>query len=160
MTPNAAVEAVLVAALKERGVREVGGNNRGPRVEEYLRRVHWTPGAPWCAAFVGWCGSEALGKAWPLPLVPGTYTLLDFAHQHGWVRREPQRGLVFLVWSSARRSWHTGFIQSLVPGGWRTIEGNTGPDGGHDGDGVYEKVRTFTPKDTFIDWTLGLQEDA
>jgi len=160
MTPAAAVELVLATALKEVGVREVGGANRGPRVEAYLHRVSWTPGAPWCAAFVGFVGSEALGTRWPLPLVPGTWSLLSHAQHCGWVRKEPARGRVFLLWSPARRSWHTGFVQNPIAGAWKTVEGNTNDGGAHDGDGVYERVRQFHLADTFIDWTLGLNVEG
>lgn len=158
-TAATAVERVLAVARSQLHVREQGGANRGPEVDRYLARVHWDKPAPWCAAFVGWCGSEALGRAWPLPLVPGTWSLLDFAKKHGFVVPEPAPGRLFLVYSTARASWHVGFITAPGEGGrWHTLEGNTAPGGSHNGDGVYSLERQFPPSTRFIDWTRGLPD--
>lgn len=157
MNPQGAVDLVLTAALAEKGVREVGGQNRGPRVEEYLRRVHAKPGDPWCAGFVGFIGTEVLGEHWPLPKVPGTWTLHDFAKRHGILSKTPRRGSVFLLYSEKRKSWHTGFVvEVLADGSVATIEGNTNAAGEHDGDGVHEKIRRYGPVDRFIDWASAL----
>lgn len=50
-------------ARAELGVHEEGGNNRGPRVEEYLRAVGLEPGNAWCAAFVFYVFREASKRA-------------------------------------------------------------------------------------------------
>lgn len=53
------------------GVREVGGPNRGPEVESYLRAAGLGPGQPWCCAMVCAEGRDAAGEtgtAWPLPM--------------------------------------------------------------------------------------------
>lgn len=49
----------LDVALGEVGVKERGGNNRGPDVEKYLGAVGLGRGNPWCAAFTSWCRIEA-----------------------------------------------------------------------------------------------------
>lgn len=41
------------------GIREQGGNNRGPDVERIVRKVHGVIGAPWCGYFVGAAYLEA-----------------------------------------------------------------------------------------------------
>lgn len=63
MDPSRVCEATSRVALKEllHGVREVGGNNRGPEIELYSRG--WRPtGEPqdaWCAFFASWCVDKA-----------------------------------------------------------------------------------------------------
>ena len=51
------VDALIATAEHEADlqVREVGGMNRGAKVEEYQRAAALGPGDPWCAAFVAWC---------------------------------------------------------------------------------------------------------
>jgi len=53
---SAFTERLVLTALAEVGVKEVGSTNRGPRVDEYQRSTwldqkDW---GPWCAAFVCW----------------------------------------------------------------------------------------------------------
>jgi hypothetical protein len=40
------------------GHREVGGPNRSPLIDAWLRRCGVGPGLPWCAAFASWCVEE------------------------------------------------------------------------------------------------------
>jgi hypothetical protein len=47
---NALTARVLNIARGFVGVREVGGNNRGPQVEAWLKRVGRPPGDSWCMA--------------------------------------------------------------------------------------------------------------
>src|SRR5690606_5817425 len=61
-SPDPFTELVLGVARGEeaRKVREVPRNsNRGPDVEEYLKRTGLGPGHAWCCAFVYWCFDEA-----------------------------------------------------------------------------------------------------
>lgn len=50
---------IVEIARCEIGVREIGENNRGPRVEEYLRAAGVQPPGAWCAAFVRWVYAQA-----------------------------------------------------------------------------------------------------
>ncbi|MHA3773681.1 hypothetical protein ACXR0O_19265 [Verrucomicrobiota bacterium sgz303538] len=54
-------ELVAINAEEEEGVREEGGNNTGPRVQEY-QRATWLDGTgwAWCAAFVCFVIREAI----------------------------------------------------------------------------------------------------
>jgi len=65
--------ATLGVALGEvsQRVREVGGNNQGPRIQEYLNNldppIH--EAAPWCAAGLHFCAdTAAMGLGVPNPL--------------------------------------------------------------------------------------------
>ncbi len=53
-------------------VREVGGPNRGERVQLYQRAIGMAPGSPWCAAFVAWIVREASGEAKAPPWATGS----------------------------------------------------------------------------------------
>ena len=46
-------------ALGDVGVAEVGGNNRGPRVDQFLASTGLSPGYPWCTAAVYFWFREA-----------------------------------------------------------------------------------------------------
>ena len=53
------------------GVRETGGNNRGPEVEAWLARVGLPPGNAWCMAFAWCCVQDAFSKLeLPNPIRP------------------------------------------------------------------------------------------
>ena len=75
------IKDVLKIARAEVGVAEVGGNNRGRRVEEYLAAVGLGPGNPWCAAYVAWVMRQAEVRGWPM--TGDTWALEDWAREHG-----------------------------------------------------------------------------
>lgn len=150
-----AVEIVLAVARSQLWVREVGGDNRGQVVEHYLGVVGLAPGNPWCAAFVAWVGSASVPR-WPLPRTGGCQALKEAAERARLLRDRPAPGSVFLIWRPAlHRFAHTGFVVGAVAEGWKTLEGNTNPDGGREGYGVFERVRKFAPEDRFIHWIDG-----
>jgi uncharacterized protein (TIGR02594 family) len=65
-------EAAIEVARAELGVCEVGGDNQGPRVEEYQRSVGLHPGDAWCCAFLHFVFEQAarrLGLVNPVPRV-------------------------------------------------------------------------------------------
>lgn len=139
----------LNVAIGEIGTTESGGNNRGPRIERYLRAVGLPPGQPWCAAFAVWC----YGEAWRQLAMEGALML-------------PKSGKVTRLWRRTRPEWRT---QKPAPGAiychatdpndpestghcgivWRPsengllvgIEGNTDDGGSREGDGVLVKHR-------------------
>ena len=49
---NALAQETIAQALKDLGVHEQGGNNRGKRVEEMLHNIGLQPGDPWCCAAI------------------------------------------------------------------------------------------------------------
>lgn len=155
-----AIEQVLKVAAYEADVlkvREVGGNNRGPRVEEYEQTVSINPGDPWCAAFVFWCLKKAdvdmlifadlVNPSW-VPNIEG------WAIKHGVLSRTPSRGSFMLLYDSGG-PFHIGFVtQALADGYVSTIEGNTssGPTGSQgDGGGVFRRARLITDC-RFVNW--------
>jgi len=147
-------------AAREVGVREQGGNNRGPRIREYQGATWLRPGAwPWCAAFVDWVIREWLkeedARKWLnlsveaaadfRPQTAGAWDLVN------WARR--QRGRVSILTEEAKAQpgdiivfdfSHVGIVEADAGATIRTIEGNTNDAGARDsenGDGVWRKTR-------------------
>ena len=125
--------AALRIAQTQRGVRETGGANRGPQVEEYLASAKVAPGNPWCASFITWSLEQAGHK------MPGG----GWAAVSTWVRNAEQgnNGLKIVSAEDARPGdivaydWggqndfgadgHIGFLDSDVKGGkFTALEGN------------------------------------
>jgi hypothetical protein len=168
--------AIVIKAMGEVAakVHEVGGDDLGPKVEEYQRLVGLYPGSPWCGGFVTWCVTHGLG----LPKRPkwasnggmavggwiGALTALKKAGMHdyyvtalsgqeskvkpGWVfaqGRDEEMGA--LARSGVLTKGHTGIIVGLDPKDPDTFisaEGNTDSSGSALGIGVYEKRRKFS----------------
>lgn len=149
MTP---LEAIALLARSQLWVREEGGENRGQVVEHYLATVSQAAGQPWCAAFVSWVGSQAI-PVWPLPKTASCQALFNAATSLKLVETAPSPGAIFLIWRPTLGHFgHTGFALEQSGSAWKTIEGNTNPDGGREGYGVFERLRHFAPTDRFIRW--------
>jgi hypothetical protein len=144
-------------------IRETGGNNRGRWVKAILAAVGLAEGNPWCMAFIILRlvkAAAALGLSlFPgLPRTGSTVVFARWAYKRGWflpisaVRANPSLALpgdlVFFSYRKFRTArWrgigHVGIIRAVHDWGFFTIEGNTGPDGGRDGNGVFEKARDW-----------------
>lgn len=147
-------------AAREVGVREQGGNNKGPRIVEY-QAATWLPPAPWpwCAAFVDWVILRwldgylvrdylNLSKTEAAAFRPQTAGAWDLVN---WARK--QRGRVSVLTEDAKAHAgdivifdfsHVGLIEKDNGETFATIEGNTNGAGDRDsttGDGVWRKVR-------------------
>lgn len=139
----------IAEAEAKAGVREVGGNNRGPKVRAYLASCGLGEGWPWCAAFVTFClhqaGYRDFGSA-------GVSAWDSYAAQHGLLKTRPFRGdlVGFDLDGDGQVDDHIGFVRRVlsirIAGCWllSTVEGNTssGVAGSQeDGDGVFCRVR-------------------
>lgn len=171
-------EVALGCALGEagRGVREAGGNNRGPEVLSYLSNAGIQVAAAWCAAFIQAMTDRAarlLKIRNPLDDVNREALVADYvtlAKERGWLvgpERVARGDLVCFRFGTPAGGWnHIGIVMdppSRLPGGawgpfW-TVEGNTGADGGRDGDGVYLKLRSYSAERVcFVAWDMGLEQ--
>ena len=146
----------LTVALAQVGVMESGGNNAGPEVEGYLASTGFAKGAPWCAAFVHWCFWEcgvtlepkrsfALAANWH----PKAKRIWEKNVGRGWERevdedfyRVSENGDIFALWyNNLGRIGHTGVIAGEDNDYFYTVEGNTGPGGEREGEGVFKRKR-------------------
>jgi hypothetical protein len=129
------------------GVREVGGNNRGPAVEAILAAADQKPGQPWCGAF-----SLVVHKAAGIymPGNPARYAWSPtwfHSSKVVWRRGDLVESVVHvgdqigLYYPKIKRIGHVGTIVA-IEGRWLvTIEGNTNGMGSRDGSGVHKQRR-------------------
>lgn len=148
-----AVALGVAACDADHRVREVGGNNRGPRIRQYLENTDppIAVAAPWCAAFVQYA-SDVAGRALGIPnpldeirqeaLVQSYYESL----RHNEVSpAEVEAGdLVLFRFNESERWNHIGFVAQPPKPGSKTFfscEGNTSDENQRDGDAVTIKPR-------------------
>jgi len=143
----------LDIAWQERGVHEVGFNNRGKRVEQY-QRADGLPGTgySWCMSFVQWCYLKANH---PLPNLTASVGLfLNYARKVGWVVQKPARGdLICFNFDADNWPDHVGFVVRVMPLSILTVEGNTSPSAKgsqSDGGGVYTRVRRKSSRNAYV----------
>lgn len=148
------LQDVLHYATMSVGVREQPRNsNRGPQVDEYLRRAGVMPGYSWCCAFMYWCFDEAAkqrGVANPMVKTAGCLDHWNRCRAAGARRLSAaeaiQRpslvtpGMMFII-SHGGGLGHTGIVEKVEGGLFHTIEGNTDASRTREGGGVYRLVR-------------------
>ena len=146
----------LELALGQLGVRERGGANRGPQVDEYLRSVGLEPGQPWCAAFVYWCFAAAARSRGFVNPVPKTGSTLRLWMLSEPVCRDsnPRPGLVYVLDHGGGQG-HAGIVTGVTgDGGMTEVSGNTFDDhGGREGNAV--AMHMGTPEVTHGGTLLG-----
>jgi len=138
-------------ALREVGVKEVGGNNRGPDVEKYLACVGLGPGYAWCAAFVVWCFREATlrsadGLMMPLPRTAKVVRLWQRAARH-WKSDRPSRGAIYIHLEDPDdpdSDGHCGIATSWTDRTLSGVEGNTNAAGSRLGNQVRVQLRPLS----------------
>ena len=153
----------LRIAAAEVGAREAGGNNRGPRIEEYQHATWLTVGPwAWCAAFCCWVLREWLKTPEGAVFLDGArleeWRCKD-ALAFGWEKWARQRGLTVISENGVPKpgdfvvfDWsHIGIVEDVSdwPRTITTIEGNTNVKGQRDsliGDGVWRKARKPSPE--------------
>lgn len=133
---------------REVGVKEEGWN-RGERIRQYLEAVHLKEGNPWCAAFVVWCHKQCR-----IPIKESGFSPVLFPKEK--VVKEAMPMDVFgIYYKSKQRIAHVGFIDIIERNAYITVEGNTGPDGTREGDGVYRKKRMKSQVYKISRWHTG-----
>lgn len=147
------IKSVIELAKGEIGVKEVGGNNYGKRVEEYQRIGSGgvvDGGQPWCQYFMNWLLMNATLKKGIDYLCPTSgYTpfWINWGKQNKLTEINPamseiEIGDFMYVYSSVRKSAkHVALVIAKKKSSVITIEGNTNPGGGSDGFGVFQRER-------------------
>jgi hypothetical protein len=144
-------EKAFAEAVKDLGVREQGGNNRGPAVEKIILEAGGYIGEPWCgdAVYVWYkrAGSKSPSRAWAY--VPTLQNLLTKV-------KNPKRGHVVIYNWNGGVADHTGLFDRWAnDSGWfYAIEGNTSKDSKVSdsragGDGVHRRLRHVSEVDSF-----------
>jgi hypothetical protein len=156
------LEKLVAIAKSQVGVKEVGGNNNGPKIREYQGATNLKPASwPWCAALCCWIIREwlkdkesakwlGLKQITPEQWRPKTAAAFGYI---SWAKDRPATTKVlsrkakpqagdFAIFDFS----HIGIVTKVLPSGkFQCVEGNTGPAGLRDstsGDGVWLKTRT------------------
>jgi hypothetical protein len=148
----------LVNSLdRQLGVRESGGNNRGWKINQYQESTGSKDGESWCSSYVHWnlekCGIKNTITAWS----PTSFNKKNIVWYQGKFQKTPKEGDVFSLYSlKKKRIAHTGFVRERINEKfYLTNEGNAAQDGSlnpYDGDGVYEKIRSFNSTYAISRW--------
>ena len=149
--PNIFLTTLIEIANNEIGTREVPlGSNKGPKVKAYLNSVGLDEGFFWCAAFVYWCAEQAaqkLNRTNPVYKTAGCLShwnnttatkvkTADAINNTALVKV----GSIFIIDHGAGMG-HTGIVTGVHGGFINTIEGNSNPEGGSNGIGVFALER-------------------
>ena len=160
---QASVDSDLLKGVIDVAVSQIGimenplGSNRGPEVDDYLRRVGVNPASgsfAWCAAFVYFCFDEACKAMTPPTTNPAVKTAGVLDH---WVAADKvarakrisaseaqetpslvKPGMAFFIRTSDVHG-HCGMVEKVQGGNLTTIEGNTNPGGSREGIGVFRR---------------------
>ncbi|MCK7507729.1 MAG: CHAP domain-containing protein [Desulfobacterales bacterium] len=133
------------------GVTEEGGDNRGPWVEEFQKAVDGVANhESWCCCFASYCLKQTaylLDRVLDLNL---SEHCLTFWNHNIHAQRDFVEPGFLVVWKHGNGpNGHIGIVESVNGDGTiTTIEGNTSDSSSveRNGDGVYRKVRSLTPK--------------
>lgn len=173
------IRKFILIALSQWGVREVGGNNKGPQIEQYnlatwLPRESW---GAWCVALVAWCMKQLFSDPDAL-----AYFKFDAKGAEGfrlkgancndvlnWAKKHPDKvhivnaatgtgkaGDIVLFSFKPNQLNHTALViedQLVVGGDFISFEGNTNQAGSAEGDEACCKIRGKQAK-YFIRWII------
>lgn len=151
-------EALIAEARRYLGVVEVPRlSNRGTQIDYWIAECGLDPkqGYPWCAAYVGQMGRQALGASWPVPRTASCAAIASWAEKAGKLVATPQPGDLFLIWEAdlkPARYGHVGIVVDVGVRDFGTVEGNTNPGGSRDGLGVFARRRPLGGATRFVRW--------
>ncbi len=119
-------QQIYEIAANEIGVREIGGDNKGPEISKYLAYVGLDEGYEWCAAFASWCyGQAGLSiprSAWSPALFPKARRRPQSQIDKGYVK---QADLFAIYSSQLKRIHHVGLVKALHGPLLISVEGNS-----------------------------------
>lgn len=160
---TAEFQAALVAGIPRQifmramistiGVREVGGNNRGPLVELFQTTLGNAEREPWCMSLVQSALAYAelrSGKLSPIAASEHCLTVWNETPKSQHVEALPVPGAIIIWRHGTTQNGHTGCtISEVAHGKFFAVEGNTESgltNAGHierDGGGCYETSRNL-----------------
>lgn len=150
---------MLQAAIACVGIREEGGNNRGPMVSLLQDTVDGTEPWAWCMSFVQTCIAYAEAKTGVKSPVSASEHCMSVWNGTPKVQRvkiAPLPGAIIIWQKGKTQSGHTGFVLGADNKDMMTVEGNTeaGMDTNgevvREGGGVYNCKRNKTKTGTMV----------
>ncbi|MDA5634274.1 peptidoglycan-binding protein [Agrobacterium sp. ST15.16.024] len=164
MVPGASFEETVLKVARQHIAerpKEAGGNNCGPWVRAYMRGAEGADQL-WCAGFASLIFEQAardMGIKVPLKRQVGVDALVADAKASGRFIAESEvgtpllrasrlrPGYLFVIRKDAKDWTHVGFVLSVGATSFDTIEGNTGGEGGVDGDEARQNNRSYPSRD-------------
>lgn len=129
------------------GLYETEGNNNGPMIRLIQKTIGEASREPWCMSLVQTCiayAEEKVRLTSPVFVTEHCMTCWRETPYEHRVKKNPLPGAITIWRSGKSDAGHTGvLIESQWNSHFLSVEGNTGSDGGRDGDGVYFKRRNF-----------------
>ena len=145
----------LAVARDYIGIREIGGDNRGPSVEFMQKLGEITPGLPWCAAYVNAVAEIACS----VKNIISPFEAIDYqgyvqsyflhAQAENWLGAAHPGDIGMIYYPTKSRYAHIFIVDAVLEEGVTTIEGNTNDDGSRNGVGVFQRFRTVTDRIVF-----------
>ena len=133
------------------GIREVGGNNKGPLVQEIQKTVdNKASSEAWCMAFVQTMLAyveKKLGVKSPIFESEHCLTVWGKTSKVQRVKSIPLPGAIIIWQHGKTTNGHTGFVMEFAGKTFEAVEGNTesgivGDKVVRDGGGVYRTIRS------------------
>lgn len=143
---SAEIAALIMTELTENAhnVREIKPND-SPRIREYQSVTGNAPPDSWCMSFQMWSMKQVFKDRFPpLPKSGRVQTVREAAQKLGWISKTPKSGAIGLLIDTKRDHAHHTFIVTgpmTAKKEFPTCEGNTNPDGGREGYGVFARAR-------------------
>lgn len=128
------------------GIREEGGNNRGPMVSLIQDTVDGPDHVAWCMSFVQTCIAYAevkTGVKSPVAVSEHCLTTWVNTPKSQRVKVYPARGAIIIWQHGTSQAGHTGFFLEGTTTKMSTVEGNTGDANMREGDGIYKRERSL-----------------
>lgn len=129
-------------------MRESGGPNRGPVIDQANRLCQVPLGSPWCAAIISLayseCGFSQPKTAWSPAMFPEAKRVSEQSAKAG--------DLAGIYFPSLGRIGHVLMIRKRFGSMWLTVEGNTNSGGSRDGDGLYFRKRPVSQIRFYSRW--------
>jgi hypothetical protein len=147
------------------GVKETGGDNKGPQVEAFQKAL----GGPavqqsWCTDFVHYCAKQVDSEegGTPYALYPSQLVVEVWNKTDSSLRLSAPEPGCMILWEHYKDGHktglgHTGIVTRVGVDEVDTVEGNTSDGSGinRNGDGVYSRKRPITSSPTSTMRVLG-----
>lgn len=140
---NVLTATAVEMAISQLHVREKGGQNRGPEIEQYQYAAGGGPGEPWCCSGLYWCFDRAAklcGMVNPFPRTRSSLSLWKFAEP---VCRDsnPGAGYVYVL-QHGPHTGHCGIVERVDPDGviWEISFNTFADQGSREGNAVARHI--------------------
>lgn len=151
---------VAEEARKREGIRESGGRNRGPEIDQWVKAAGGKEGDSWCHALVYDVHAVVAAEAGipnPVPRTCGVHK--GYERSSKYHVAHPVPGAVYYH-DSGKGKGHVGIDVDLYGTHLSGTEGNTNERGEREGDRVARKTRRYDYVNLgWVDYALALPDD-